>query len=61
MVWARSSRPGKTLRHFPNPGVVRGHDHLGEDLGLLATLDDMLDERLARDQGQGLAGKRVEA
>jgi len=50
-------RPAILLRHLPNPRVVRGHDHLGQRLGLLATLDDPRNERLARNARQRFAWK----
>ena len=51
----------KSLRHFPDARVVRGHDDFAQRLGLPALLDDVLDERLAGNERERLAGKRVEA
>ena len=49
--------PAEILRDLPNARVVRGHDHLGKRLGLLAALDHVLDERLAGNQRQRLPGE----
>ena len=57
MIGGGHFRAAKGLGHFPNSGVVGGHNHFAERLGLLAAFDDVLDERLAGDQGQRLAGK----
>jgi hypothetical protein len=47
----------KILRHLPDARVVRGHNDVAQGLRALALLDDVLDERLAGDQRQWLAGK----
>src|ERR1039457_5233372 len=49
--------PAEALRHHPNPGVVGGHDHFRQRLGLLAALDHVPDQRLAGDQRQRLPGE----
>ena len=57
MIQGGHFRAAEILRDLPDAGVVGGDDHLGEGLGALATLDDMLDEGPARDEGERLAGK----
>src|SRR5579863_9410805 len=57
MIGGGHFRAAKGLGDFPNAGVVGGDDHFAEGLGLLTALDDVLDERLAGDQGQRLAGE----
>jgi hypothetical protein len=47
----------KVLGDLPNARIVGGDDYLRERSGLLAALDDMLDERLARDESQRFPGE----
>src|SRR5260370_30799927 len=49
--------PAKCLRDLPNAFIVRCYDHFREGARLLAALDNMLNERFARDQCQRFARK----
>ena len=51
----------KALGYFPDLGVVGGHDDFGERRGLLALLDDILDEWFAGDFVERLARKACRA
>src|SRR5476649_2643606 len=57
MFRSRHLHAAEILRHFPDACVVRGHDDFAQLLRSLALLDDVLDERLARDERERLAGK----
>jgi hypothetical protein len=57
MFRARHLHAAEILRHFPDARVVGGHDDFGKRFGLLALLDDVLEQRLAGDGRERLAGK----
>jgi hypothetical protein len=57
MFWARHFRATKILRDFPDARVVRGDNYFRKRFCLLALLNDVLDERLASDRRERLAGK----
>jgi hypothetical protein len=57
MIRSRHFRVTKILCHFPDPFVVRCHDDFAQRPGFLALLDDVLNQRLARDERKRFAGK----
>src|SRR5437773_3483550 len=57
MVGARPFHAAKFFRRFGDARVVRGHDDFAQRLRQLASLDDVLNERLAGDGMKGLSGE----
>jgi predicted TIM-barrel fold metal-dependent hydrolase len=57
MFRSRHLHVAEILRHFPDTRVVRGHDDFRKRFCFFALLNDALDERLACDERERLAGK----